>query len=321
MARASKMRRAVVSAGIVAAFSASGLSGCALSALSTPSIADVETTVQQSIDDSMLKAPGTLTVAVDITDAPQVMSTDGAYSGYAVDVAKALASRLGVSCNIVDYASGLESADILIGASSTVSGDYALVGEYCEDATAIFGTGNGAISSDSLSGAVIGVQESSSSQDALNRAGISAAQKTYSSINACFDAMLSGEVGYVACDALSGAYLARVYDGAAFLGTLSSVSVENVYLVSSADGLSDVITTAFNTVSTDGTLSAIYGKWFGSLPQSLSNTLVSGVVIESAVDDSAGDSAATEEETADQAAEDGIAGTITDADINAIATE
>mgnify|MGYP001017915770 CR=1 FL=1 len=78
-----------------------GLSGCAfnpLSTFTTPTIDQIEyETVTPAVSDDALVTPGTLTVALDTSDAPQAMQgADGELTGYAVDAARALASRMGL---------------------------------------------------------------------------------------------------------------------------------------------------------------------------------------------------------------------------------
>lgn len=62
------------------------------------------------MSDDALVTPGTLTVALDTSDAPQAMQgADGNLTGYAVDAARALASRMGLKVAFVD-ASSADSA-------------------------------------------------------------------------------------------------------------------------------------------------------------------------------------------------------------------
>ena len=120
---------------------------------------------------------------------------------------------------------------------------------------------------------------SAAAADALAKAGVTAEQKAYANVNECFDALASGEVDCVACDATAGAYLARAYEGVGFAGTLGAVSVSGVAVLSSASDLSDEVSAAFEEIASDGTLSAVHAQWYGSLPSSLSDALVNGVTL------------------------------------------
>lgn len=322
MTLTAKMRRAGAALGLMGALAAAGLTGCTFT-IPTIAEAPVQKTAQ-SVDDSSLIAPGTLTVALNTSNPPQAISGD-TLKGFAVDVASALADRMGLSVAFVTSSGANVQADIYIGDNAPSQEGTAAVGTYCEDATAVFGvtSENDGFDLNKLQTGTIGVQNSSASQDALTRAGVVAVQKTYSSINDCFDAMAAGEVDYVACNALSGAYLARIYNGVGFLGTVATVTQGQVYTLTQADGLHDAVTTALDGISSDGTLDAIYCKWFGNVPTTLTDTLVSGVTISSSDDDAqASDSGEmtpneTAQDTADIEAQTGAGVTIGN-DINSL---
>ena len=110
MVRGSLMHAARLGAGTAAVIAVLGLSGCAfnpLSTFTTPTIDQIEyETVTPAVSDDALVTPGTLTVALDTSDAPQAMQgADGELTGYAVDAARALASRMGLKVAFVDASS------------------------------------------------------------------------------------------------------------------------------------------------------------------------------------------------------------------------
>lgn len=295
------------------------LSGCALT---TPSRSEVQReSVEPAVSDSSLLTAGTLTVALDMTDAPQAMSgTDGTPTGYYVDVARALAQRMGLKVALVSSsgpskALGDKQADIFIGGTTRdADADIAITGSLLEDASAVFArTEDGQepnASADQLNGATVAVQDASASQDALARAGITGAQKTFSNVNECFDALAKGEVQYVTCDATAGAYLARAYSDVSFAGIIGAASATGIAGPASGE-LADAIQTAYDAMNQDGTLDALHTAWYGGLPISLSDSVLSGVTISST-------------DTADQgqaAPAQGQAGTSTADGDNAVATD
>ncbi len=265
-----------------------GVGGCSLL---TPGLDEAEPeSVEQTVDDAALVTPGTLTVALNTNDAPQAMVTGEGVEGYEVDVARALAREMGLDLALVSASSPDDplsegEADIFVGATTgDAGGDITVLGSCLEDATAIFGKVEGdatRASAADLAAAVIGVQESSASQEALAKAGIVSDQETYANVNACFDALASGEVDYVACDATAGAYLARAYEGVGFMGTISAVSSQGIAVSASATELLDAVSDAFDAISSDGVLAAVHASWYGQLPLSLSDQTVSGVQIAS----------------------------------------
>lgn len=310
MARISKVRNRAFSGitrmamGACVLLLTASLAGCALT---TPPRSEVQReTVESTVADSSLIVAGTLTVGLDTTDAPQAMNgSDGTPIGYYVDVARALAQRMGLKVAFASSsgASGAikdKKADIFLGATSHDAGDgIKVTGSLIENASAVFAkTGDGrqsSISADQLAGATVAVQEASASQDALNRAGITAEQKTYANVNECFEALAKGEVQYVACDATAGAYLARAYSGIAFAGTISTASSAGIATPSDGE-LADAVSTAYDSLEQDGTLDALHATWYGSLPLSLSDKALSGVTISSNAD------AGTDTATGDEAA-------------------
>lgn len=295
--RAARATRTVCA--MLLALSVVGVSGCSLA---TPALSEVEPAqVEQAVDDTLLVAPGTLTVGVDTTDAPQAMVNGGSTEGYAVDVAAALAQRLGLDLAIVQASSPSDvfaagEADIYIGASVDDANDTVTVfGDYLEDATAVFAAPGISVPAtlDDLNAAVVGVQDGSASQETLTRAGGIGQQETYQNVNACFEALAAGEVDYVACDATSGAYLARAYAGVTFAGTLSAVDSYGIAAATGSSELATAVEDALGELTSDGTLDAVHAMWYGRLPFSLADQEVSGAAVASG-DDAAADAGASD---------------------------
>ena len=156
---------------------------------------------------------------------------DGELTGYAVDAARALASRMGLKVAFVDASSagsalGDKKADIFIGEINSTDGDVSSLGTCLYDAASVFGKtsdgGSLSVSTDTLNTSTLGVQMSSASQEALAKQSITANQKTYSNINECFEALESGEVDYVICDSTAGGYLARLMSEVSYVGALEA---------------------------------------------------------------------------------------------------
>lgn len=251
MVRGSLMHAARLGAGTAAVIAVLGLSGCAfnpLSTFTTPTIDQIEReTVTPAVSDDALVTPGTLTVALDTSDAPQAMQgSDGNLTGYAVDAARALASRMGLKVAFVDASSansalGDKKADIFIGDINSTDGDISTLGTCLYDAAAVFGkTSDGeslSVSTEKLNTATLGVQASSASREALAKQSVTANQKTFSNINECFEALESGEVDYVICDSTAGGYLARLMSQISYVGALETPSTLDVEGLAANDEL------------------------------------------------------------------------------------
>ena len=332
MVRGSLMHAARLGAGTAAVIAVLGLSGCAfnpLSTFTTPTIDQIECeTVTPAVSDDALVTPGTLTVALDTSDAPQAMQgADGELTGYAVDAARALASRMGLKVAFVDASSagsalGDKKADIFIGEINSTDGDVSSLGTCLYDAASVFGrTSDGGslnVSTDTLNTSTLGVQMSSASQEALAKQSITANQKTYPNINECFEALESGEVDYVICDSTAGGYLARLMSEISYVGALEAPSTLGVAGLSSNDELCRAVSDALDGITVDGTLEAVHCVWYGTMPYDLTTKTVSGVNLQSSGSASSGsESSDSNNETA--SSEDKSSsqeGTITDDDIN-----
>ena len=232
---------------------AMGLSGCSLT---TPTRAEVEPEpVKATLGADDLIEDGVLTVAMDMTDAPQAMTDqEGKPSGYYADIARLLAERMGLDLRVVSSADVTGSlskgkADLYIGARTGEDG-VVESGVLVQNASSIFAkSADGSrevptVSATALQGAVVAVQSDSAAQDAMDSAGIDTTLKTKSNVNECFEALADGAI------AASGTDLA---DQA--MGILE-------------DALSD------------GTLEALFRLWYGDLPFSLDDLALDGVTFE-----------------------------------------
>ena len=288
------IRRAV--AGAFAAISLAGLAGCSLL---TPTRANVAPeTVRTKLSTPAIATKGVLTVGISASDAPQVMTdASGQLTGYTVDVARAIAKNLGLTATFVTDGTAAEvggtgQPDIYLGATSAdAAGDIAVSGDYLEDAPALFAKGSasdaGAAATDAtaatslaaadLSGATIAVQTGSNASKVLSECGITAQTKPYGSVNECMKAVADGEVDYAACGATSGAYIARAYAGVILAGTIDAASTYGIAIRSTSVDLSQAVSQALEQLSADGTLEAIHRAWYGALPMSLTDAMVSGI--------------------------------------------
>lgn len=332
MVRGSLMHAARLGAGTAAVIAVLGLSGCAfnpLSTFTTPTIDQIEReTVTPTVSDDALVTPGTLTVALDTSDAPQAMQgADGNLTGYAVDAARALASRMGLKVAFVDASSadsalGDKKADIFIGDINSTDGDINTLGTCLYDAAAVFGkTSDGeslSVSIETLNTATLGVQTSSASQEALAKQSITANQKTFSNINECFEALESGEIDYVICDSTAGGYLARLMSQISYVGALETPSTLGVAGLAANDELCRAVNDALDGITVDGTLEAVHSVWYGTMPYDLTTKTVSGADVQS-TDAGSGESASSDSSSEGASSEDKSSsqeGTITDDDIN-----
>ncbi len=306
-------KKGMAAAAVLALSCVLGLGGCSMFGLdfSDGSESAVQTT---SVDSSALIETGTLTVAIDTAEAPLGMkASDGSVTGYEADVARAIAQRFGLSVTFVDSANAETaltsgSADIYVGAQSSDSSKIQIMGNVMQNASAIFTKSSNvaSVSASTLASGTIGVQASSASQDALSKAGINAEQQSYTNVNECLAALENGEVQYVACDLVAGAYLARAYSDISFAGIIGSVTSEGVAVRSTNSELSSKLQSVLSSMSADGTLEAIHTMWFGDAPFSLDGAIISGVSLAqtTSTEESTSADATTTEDTSSLPAEE-----------------
>jgi polar amino acid transport system substrate-binding protein len=267
---------------IVALLSATlGLGGCIGpskgGSLSLPSAKITQPAIIQS---------GVLRVGVDSSHVPFAGLSDGKVIGIDVDIAAALAEELGLRLEVVDIREQdintlLQdgAVDVIMGiqeeaASATAAATTtpvtfggAEVGPYLVDAPAAFapnysGSTEG-FTVDQLQGAIIGAQESSLSAWQVGQDFGDANLQTFPTLNAAFDALSSGQVSYVAADAIVGAFLAVKYDDVSCLGLLTDS--QGVFMGVAADKteLATSLTEALRVVRDNGLLQVIIAKWLG----------------------------------------------------------
>ncbi len=306
-------KKGMAAAAVLALSCVLGLGGCSMFGLdfSDGSESAVQIT---SVDSSALIETGTLTVAIDTAEAPLGMkASDGSVTGYEADVARAIAQRFGLSVTFVDSANAETaltsgSADIYVGAQSSDSSKIQIMGNVMQNASAIFTKSSNvaSVSASTLASGTIGVQASSASQDALSKAGINAEQQSYTNVNECLAALENGEVQYVACDLVAGAYLARAYSDISFAGIIGSVTSEGVAVRSTNSELSSKLQSVLSSMSADGTLEAIHTMWFGDAPFSLDGAIISGVSLAqtTSTEESTSADATTTEDTSSLPAEE-----------------
>lgn len=292
-----------LAATLLAPVLALSLAGCAnpleavSSALRAPSF-DEALSAQRASMTTQVSSPailedGTLTVGIEQgSSVPMAtLGADGAYQGYDVDIASAVASDLGLGVKFVEVggSSGKSASDVDVvmaasadGTSTTAS--MTVVGSYAERATAFFARGGkGTVLAGELDGKTIGVQEGSTSQQLLKRSNLNVKQETFSNVNDAFDALESGGVDYVLCDAFTGAYLQAAYDGISLAGTIDVPTSVGIAVDSSNATLQKLVQDSIDKLESNGVVEVIRGKWLGSMGALSSDSQVQGVTLSSTV--------------------------------------
>jgi polar amino acid transport system substrate-binding protein len=118
-----------------------------------------------------------------------------------------------------------------------------------------------------ISGARVACQSGSAAQWYLESEYWEGFATTYDTVREAFDALVAGEVDYVACDAFVGAYLARDYSSVRFIAPVGEAMPLGVLVAKDATDLESAVREVLDGMATDGTLSTIRTKWVGDLPE------------------------------------------------------
>ncbi|MHB1323714.1 MAG: substrate-binding periplasmic protein [Coriobacteriia bacterium] len=253
---------------------AMAVSGC------TPQAEDSQ--LEPRINPPVIAAEGVLKAGVDLSYPPFAGTDDGKTAGIDVDVAAAIAERLGLRLELIDVpqaemAEALNSGriDIMLGATpitDAVLADVSSAGSYLIDAPAIFSLANAGsavatLTVEDLPGRRVGAQNGSPSFWELESEFGEGFPSSYETLRGAFEALTAGEVDVVVASAAVGAYLARDFDSVAFSGQFAPGVPLGVAVRKDATELETEIRSTLDALAADGTLDTIRGKWLGDLPQ------------------------------------------------------
>lgn len=227
---------------------------------------------------------GTLRVGVN-PDYPPFAGTDkGQQAGLDLDVAAALAQKLGLKLKIVSVKPSLAAtaladgdADVVLSVpfSSESLSDVSLAGSYISDGPGFF------VAVDSTASPVttmtvaklptaassIGAQTGSVSYWTLKRMLVPGTVKGYGSLRAALEGLSTKKVKVIAGDTVVGAYIARDFPNVRFAGQLSAAGLLGAAVKPDNSTLGDAVREALDGLAADGVLDALRQKWVGDLPK------------------------------------------------------
>ncbi len=282
-----RFKRLMILGAVVAVLA---VSGCAKEA-DTP-------VLEPSVAPPVIGEAGVLRAGVDLDYPPFAGKDGGEEAGLDVDIAAALAERLGLTLELVDIGSdgaaeALESGDIdiALGAlpiTDAVLADVAFAGSYLVDGPAFFtvaasssvdttASTEASESADAsvsvptmdmatISGLRVGAQEGSVAYWMLESEYGEGFATAYDTLTDAFDALVAGDIDAVACDAAVGAYIGRDYTDVAFAGQYGSGVPVGVAIAKDATELETVVRETLDAIVAEGVLDTIRSKWLDALP-------------------------------------------------------
>lgn len=258
----------VTIAGVVVAcaFLLFSLSGCVQTEGQAPQLKEAELTKPTISEDGVLK------VGVNTSNSPMAGNSGDKIIGIDVDIAAAVADELGLSLEITDVSSNGVKAitdgdvDVVFGIESDadVEGCW-LSSQYLQTGVALFGKASSNKTPPSAGDSTeIAAQVSSKSAWAVTNIFGEDSLATATDLSAAFSNMESGEVEYVASDAIVGLYASNRQSGdAKICALLESPSGYCVMVSESNTELQQAIAGALTTIKENGIISIIEDKWLG----------------------------------------------------------
>ncbi len=217
---------------------------------------------------------GTLRVGVNTSKSPLAGMGNDRIIGIDVDIAAALADQLGLKLSLEDVGTGADAAleegtvDIVMGIDKSDSNaNYWLSAEYLPTGVAVFATeGSNAAVPKKDDGSKIAAQVSSKSAWAVTNAFGDAALESANDLSSAIAELASGQVDYLASDAVIGMYAAnRVGTPVEIVALIDSASGYCIGAASDNTALHTAIADALSTLLSNGTIGVIEQKWLGSV--------------------------------------------------------
>lgn len=228
-----------------------------------------------------IKEAGTLRVGIDLTYPPFAGEDNGQKVGIDVDVASALAEKLGLKVALVDVAASEAATALADGTVDIVmsipldqatEGKVAYAGSYISDAPVLFakvasGSVEPSLTIQRLGDDTIGAQYGSTAfwylQDQLGDQYV----KGYSTLDEPLGKLADGSLKIVAGDAVIGSYIARELENIRMVGQLKPAGLIGIAVRSDNAALQEAIRARLEGLAADGVLSTIRKKWVADLPK------------------------------------------------------
>ncbi|TLM80213.1 MAG: amino acid ABC transporter substrate-binding protein [Actinobacteria bacterium] len=238
--------------------------------------------------------PGVLRAGVDLGYPPFGGTDKGVNAGLDVDVAAALAERLGLTLQLVsvtpsDAVAALTSGtvDVVIAAlpvDGPLLADVTFAGSYVSDGPCFFtadesapGTASAAtsvapaavetLSIDALGERAVGVQSETASYWLLEDELGPGVAIVFPTLREALQALSEHQLAVVVADGLTASYIARDFPNVRYAGQAASAKPLGVAVAKDATGLEEAVREALDGLAADGVLDQLRSKWSTPLPE------------------------------------------------------
>jgi len=219
---------------------------------------------------------GVLRAGVDLTYPPFAGEDKGKQAGIDIDVARALAAKLGLKLELVsvvasEAATALEqgSADVVFSVPFTEASlaKTSIAGSYISDGPAFFTTAEETVTVETIGARAIAAQQESDAFWALEEALGPEVVQGFPTLRDAFQALNDGKVAIVGGDAIVGAYIARDFPSVKFAGQIEPAHLLGVAVAKDNTALGDAVRAGLDELAADGVLATVRRTWVGDLPE------------------------------------------------------
>jgi len=241
-----------------------------------------EPKAQPKVSPPAVKTAGVLVAGIDLDTPPFAGVDQGKQAGIDVDVAAALADRLGLTVKYVDVkpseaatalAAGTVDVVLSVPYADSALSQLSLAGAYIADAPALFIVADPAASIEpsltlnSITVPKVAAQKESESYWILRHELDPAIVDPYDTLRDGMQALVDERVKLLAGDAIVGAYIARDYPTVHYAGRIGPASPLGAAVAVENTALGDAVRGALDELSADGVLETIRRKWLGDVPE------------------------------------------------------
>jgi polar amino acid transport system substrate-binding protein len=234
-------------------------------------------TLQPKVKPPVIAKAGVLRAAIDLRYPPFGGTEKSQRVGLDMDVASALAEKLGLKLEVVD--SRPEAGAVLLrdgkvdimlaglGIDRAVALDVAFAGSYVNGGPAIYSAGEATVTLSGLLGKRVAVQRESASYWILAEEYGEEALTPVPSLREAFSAVASGTADFAVGDGVVSAYLLRDFTTLRFNGQLAPAVPIGVAVAKDKPELEAAVRGALDDLSAQGVLEILRSKWMGDVPR------------------------------------------------------
>ena len=236
---------------------------------------------EPKVDQPSIGKSGVFRAGVDLSMPPYAGLDGSTKAGIDVDVAAAVAERLGLSVEYVDVvpseaatalAEGTVDAVFSIQIESTDLSRVTSAGTYLHTAPGIFAVStapstDASVTLDSLPVTTVAAQQASPAFWLVRAEFGEENLEGFETLREALGALSAGSFKYAVGDAVVATYIARDFPNVRLVGQLAEATPFAVGVSAENAVLSDAVRGALDELAADGVLDTIRRKWLGELPE------------------------------------------------------